>query len=183
MWPHLTVASGVRFAACVGLDHELLSNAGIDPSTIKALFLISCPLGIREEDFFGALAKRRWIGALARLMYRKVVMKNLRPMVGSLKEATKKTIRRDAEDASPLGWLSEKMKEKSSSSPFVHYSYAAEKDFFICRPHIKSLTDILGEENVQVLEMPVLGHFESHFPLADPTCEWHDAFRKTVSSL
>lgn len=111
-------------------------------------------------------------------------------MVGSLKandhdelKATKKTIRRDAEDASPLGWLSERMKENSASSPFVHYSYAAEKDFFICRPHVKSLTNILGEENVQVLEIPVLGHFESHFSLADPTCEWHDAFRKTVSSL
>ena len=65
----------------------------------------------------------------------------------------------------------------------LHYSYAAEKDFFICRPHVKSLTNILGEENVQVLEMPVVGHFESHFSLADPTCEWHDAFRKTVSSL
>ena len=96
---------------------------------------------------------------------------------------TKETIRRDAEDASPLGWLSERMKENSSSSPLVHYSYAAEKDFFICRPHVKSLTNILGEENVQVLEIPVLGHFESHFSLADPTCEWHDAFRKTVSSL
>ncbi len=189
-------SAGGHLAACVGLDAELLSNAGIDPSIIKALFLISCPLGIREEDFFGALAKRKWIwrtigGPLARFIYKRVNLKFLRPMVGSLREsdngeavATKESIRNDAEDASPLGWLVDRTKSDSSLSfPLVHYSYAKEKDFFICPPHASSLANVLGEGSVQVLEMPVVGHFESHFSLADPTCEWHDAFRKTIASL
>ena len=189
-------SAGGHLAACVGLDAELLSNAGIDPSIIKALFLISCPLGIREEDFFGALAKRRWLwrtvgGPLARFIYKRVNLKFLRPMVGSLREsdngqavATKASIRNDAEDASPLGWLVDLTNGDSSMSfSLVHYSYAKEKDFFICPPHASSLANILGESNVQVLEMPVVGHFESHFSLADPTCEWHEAFRKTMASL
>ena len=183
-------SAGGHLAACIGLDAELLSSAGIDPSIIKALFLISCPLGIRVEDFFSKLAKRRWlwktVGApLARLLYKRI-QKVLRPMVGSKRAnefdetvATKESILRDAEDASPLCWPSERL----NSSPSVHYSYAGEKDFFICAPHADSLATILGKEKVQIMEMPVVGHLESHFALADPTCEWHDAFKKTVSSL
>ena len=194
-------SAGGHLAACVGLDAELLSSAGIDPSVIKALFLISCPLGIREEDFFGKLAKRRWLwktvgGPIARFIYKRGVLKALRPVVGSYRAsgidevvATKESIRRDAEDASPLGWLPKRLalreKDDSSpkSSPLVHISYASEKDFFICGPHANSLINILGKETVDVLEIPVVGHLESHFALADPTCEWHDAFRKTLSSL
>ncbi len=189
-------SAGGHLAACVGLDAELLLNADIDPSIIKALFLISSPLGIREEDFFGALAKRRWLwktigGSLARFIYKRVNLKFLRPVVGSLRvtddekvAATKESIRRDAEDASPLGWLAERSDGDSSITfPLVHYSYAKEKDFFICPPHASSLANILGEGRVQVLEMPVAGHFESHFSLANSTCEWHDAFRKTMTSL
>jgi len=52
-------SAGGHLAACVGLDQELLSSAGIDPSIIKALFLISCPLGIREEDFFWCAGKAK----------------------------------------------------------------------------------------------------------------------------
>eukprot|EP00554_Chaetoceros_debilis_P015731 CAMPEP_0194114278 /NCGR_PEP_ID=MMETSP0150-20130528/19621_1 /TAXON_ID=122233 /ORGANISM="Chaetoceros debilis, Strain MM31A-1" /LENGTH=148 /DNA_ID=CAMNT_0038804427 /DNA_START=24 /DNA_END=473 /DNA_ORIENTATION=+ len=70
------------------------------------------------------------------------------------------------------------------AQPFVHYSYATKKDFPICRPHSKSLADILGTENVEILEMAgVEGHFDSHFALADPTSEWHDALTKTLSSI
>jgi len=196
-------SAGGHLAACVGLDAELLSSAGIDPSVVKALFLISCPLGIRAEDFFGSLAKRRWLwrtvaGPLARFLYKRVIVKVLRPVVGSARTkdnvgvvTTQESIRRDAEDASPLGWLSERSRSRdedkslssSSSSPLVHYSYATQKDFAICRPHSKSLASILGKDLVQVLELPVEGHFESHFALADPNSEWHDVFRKTVSAI
>eukprot|EP00531_Pseudo-nitzschia_arenysensis_P002255 CAMPEP_0116115924 /NCGR_PEP_ID=MMETSP0329-20121206/763_1 /TAXON_ID=697910 /ORGANISM="Pseudo-nitzschia arenysensis, Strain B593" /LENGTH=308 /DNA_ID=CAMNT_0003609383 /DNA_START=254 /DNA_END=1177 /DNA_ORIENTATION=- len=181
-------SAGGHLASVVGLDAELLSSNGVDPSVIKALFLLSCPLGVRAEDLFGKLAKRRWIwktvgGPIARFLYKRVVPKILRPVLGTPRPeiagevpATKESIRRDAEDASPLSWPLERL----NSSPSVYYSYAGKEDFFVCAPHANSLANILGKDRVQILEMPVVGHLESHFALADPACEWHDAFRKTV---
>ena len=107
-------------------------------------------------------------GFLARFIYKRVNLKFLRPVVGSLRAT-------DNEEGHS--------NKRVNTSPLVHYSYAKEKDFFICPPHASSLANILGEGSVQVLEMFVVGHFESHFSLANSTCEWHDVFRKTMSSL
>lgn len=191
-------SAGGHLAACVGLDRDLLETAGLDPQIVKALFLISCPLGIRAEDFFPSLSKRRWLwrfmGPMARLLYRRSVLKFLRPVVGYAEEGEEKTTKESmhsvAEDASPLFWLAASRDnykkegvQQQVSLPFVHYSYAMKKDFPICRPQGKSLTDILGRNKVEVFELPVEGHFESHFSLDDPSCEWHDSLRKTLSSI
>jgi len=191
-------SAGGHLAACVGLDRELLEGAGLDPDVVRALFLISCPLGIRAEDFFSSLSKRKWlwkvVGPAAKFLYKRAFLKFLKPVVGSAGkgegQTTRASVRRAAEDASPLfrlAVLREKDKRNGGrqqlSYPFVHYSYAAEKDFPICRPHAQSLSDVLGEDNVEVLEMPVEGHFESHFSLDDPSNEWHDALQKTLSSM
>jgi len=186
-------SAGGHLAACVGLNEKLLTEEGIDPKIIQALFLVSCPLGVCAEDFFPALSKNKWrwwvFGPFARALYKRSLLKFLRPVVGSHKdgESTKETIRRFAEDASPLFWLDQL---KAHPVPFVHYSYATKKDFPICRQHSKSLVKILddGDEgsnsnNIEILEMlEVEGHFDSHFSLADSTSEWHDALTKIISS-
>jgi len=200
-------SAGGHLAACVGLDRELLETPvdgrAIDPDIVKALFLISCPLGVRAEDFFPP-KRPKWLwritlGPVTRFLYRRSILKFLRPVVGDCSKGTGpgKNSRKQTEEyaraASPLYWLAERKTKRSSvkqplppppSQPFVHYSYATKKDFPICRPHSKSLADILGTENVEILEMAgVEGHFDSHFALADPTSEWHDALTKTLSSI
>jgi len=82
-------SAGGHLAACVGLNEKLLTNNGIDRKAIHALFLVSCPLGIRPEDFFSGLSKRKWlwrlVGPVAKALYKRSIVKVLRPVVGSRK--------------------------------------------------------------------------------------------------
>ena len=81
-------SAGGHLAACVGFDPQR------QQSNIKALFLISCPLGVRCEDWF--FPRRRWLfrltSPLARFIYNKTILKFLRPLVGERQEKGKSTL-------------------------------------------------------------------------------------------
>eukprot|EP00553_Chaetoceros_curvisetus_P015588 CAMPEP_0204651302 /NCGR_PEP_ID=MMETSP0718-20130828/13009_1 /ASSEMBLY_ACC=CAM_ASM_000674 /TAXON_ID=230516 /ORGANISM="Chaetoceros curvisetus" /LENGTH=349 /DNA_ID=CAMNT_0051674993 /DNA_START=71 /DNA_END=1117 /DNA_ORIENTATION=+ len=150
-------SAGGHLAACVGLDPPLLKSSGLDPNVIKALFLISCPLGIRAEDFFLALSKRKWLwkisGPIAKLLYRRVVLKVLRPVVGNASDTDMASMLNAANDASPLCRVKELQKQGldvDQEIPSVHYFYANQKDFPICHPQVKELRYILTDSKVQV---------------------------------
>jgi len=186
-------SAGGHLAACIGLDPLHLRSHGVDPNIIKGLFLVSCPLGICAQDFFVPWSKRRWtwfvLGPVARLIYRRAFLKVLRPVVGSRESSSLESINQIAEDASPLFRVAsstyvEEEDFLSQMPPLVHFSFATKKDFPICRPQAESLKGALhGRAQVEILEMPVDGHFESHFALNDASCEWNLALRKHLSSL
>lgn len=174
-------SAGGHLAASVGLNVGLLRDNGLDSRSIRGLFLISAPLGIRAQDFLPQLWKRRLTRPLASLLYRVFVRKVLRPVVGSRNDNHYDPVLA-ANQASPLAVLESTNTESNMNDiPFVHYTYAAKGDFPICRSHLERLEILLGPDKVQSLELPVENHFDTQFALADPACEWYKPLHKSLS--
>ena len=173
-------SAGGHYAATLGLDPPLLREAGIDPASVKALFLVSCPVGLRAEDF----APKRWLWRLyfgrplIKRLYNKVISRNLATIVGTPPDPAL------AAEASPL--LSMRTAAPAELPPLVHVTYGGGKDFPFCKPQARRLqveAARLGEEGprVEVLELPEASHFDTHFELADGASEWHAALRRVLA--
>jgi acetyl esterase/lipase len=171
-------SAGGHLASCLGLNPSLLTAAGIDPLAIKALFLVSCPVGLRAEDF----APARWLWRfrvgrpLVRALYRKVAP-NLRAVIGDPADAA------TAAEASAL--VSVLAAEPESLPPLVHLMYGGKGDFPFCRPQAAQLQRLLtqsqGGPRVEVLELAGAGHFQTHYELADEGSAWHAALRDVLN--
>ena len=170
-------SAGGHLAACIGLNPPLLVAAGIEPSAIRALFLVSCPVGIRAEDFAPARwLWRWWVGRpIVRALYRRVAP-NLRAVIGAPPDAA------TAADASVLATLVES--DPAALPPFVHVTYGGKGDFPFCRPQARRLQHLLSRPGsrtrVELLELPAASHFETHYELADGSSAWHTALRATL---
>merc|ERR1719253_1701465 len=81
-------SAGGHLAAAVGLNQELLESKEIDPQSIKALFLISSPLGVRPDDLFMNFHKRLWWKVLRRpinFLFHRIKPSFLEPIIGTKK--------------------------------------------------------------------------------------------------
>ena len=170
-------SAGGHLASCLGLNPPLLRDAGIDPAAIRALFLVSCPVGIRAEDF----APRHWLWTLwigrpfIRALYSKVAP-NLRAVIGAPpNEAT-------ATEASALA--SVLTADPATLPPVVHITYGVQGDFPFCKPQARRLQRILqqlpGGPRVDILEVAGAGHFDTHYELADGSSAWYSALREVL---
>jgi acetyl esterase/lipase len=177
-------SAGGHYASCLGLNPSLLQAAGLDATAIKALFLVSCPLGLRAEDF--ALNRwlwRLWLGRpLVWLLYSKVAP-NLRAVVGAPPDP------RTAADASAL--VSVLDADLASLPPYVHITYGLKGDFPFCGPQARRLRKLLARRGansaagpkLDVLELAGAGHFDTHYAAADSESEWSAALRRTLSEM
>ena len=175
-------SAGAHLAACLGLDPPLLRSAGVAPSAIKALFLVSGPVGLRAQDFAPAhWLWRFWVGRpLIWWLYRKGVSPNLRAVVGSPPEPTAVLA------ASPLARLAEQ--DPAELPGLVHITYGGKRDFPFCKPQARRLRaelERLGRSatsapRVEVLEMSECDHFGTHWALAEPGSEWIAALQSAL---
>ena len=188
---HIVLAghsAGGHLAACVGFLRADSNNQNHTAlKAIRALFLISAPLGLRARDFLPQLWKFPPLRPVASLLYRISIVKFLRPLVGDGKASSVKRTQIAAQ-ASPLAMLEDlATADKSGNGDVasqlhtVHYMYTAKGDFPICKAHLARLRTLLGENRVQGLVLPVETHFDTHYSLADPNCEWYIALREALS--
>ena len=135
-------SAGGHYAATLGLDPPLLREAGIDPASVKALFLVSCPVGLRAEDF----APKRWLWRLyfgrplIKRLYNKVISRNLATIVGT-----------PPDPALAAGFAAARHEAAAPAElpPLVHVTYGGGKDFPFCKPQARRLqfeAARLGEE-------------------------------------
>ena len=171
-------SAGAHLAACLGLDPPLLRAAGVPPSAIKALFLVSGPVGLRAQDF----APKRWLWRfwvgrpLISWLYRKVAP-NLRAVVGAPVDPAAVLA------ASPLARLTEQ--DPAALPALVHVAYGGKGDFPFCKPQAMRLEAELsrlegGGPRVEVLELEECDHFGTHWALADTEGPWCAALREVL---
>jgi len=178
-------SAGGHLASCLALNPRLLVEAGLRPEAIKACFLVSCPLGLRAEDFapkrwLWRLWIARWIGRpLVRKLYARVAPQ-LRAVIGSPPDAAA------AAEASVLVSVCEA--DPAALPALVHLSYGLQGDFPFCRPQARRLQALLealppGGPHVEILELADAGHFDTHYELADGSSEWHAALRRCLAEI
>jgi arylformamidase len=176
-------SAGGHYAACLGLNPPLLRAAGLSPEAVRALFLVSCPVGLRARDF----APKRWLWRLwvgrplVTRLYNKVIARNLAPVVGAPPdEAT-------AAEASPL--LSMRAAAPAELPPLVHVTFGGKGDFPFCGPQARLLQAEArrmrsdGGPRVELLVLPEASHFDTHYEMADGGSEWHAALRRVLADL
>ena len=176
-------SAGAHLSACLGLDPPLLRAAGVPPSAVKALFLVSGPVGLRAQDF----APRRWLWRfwvgrpLINWLYRKVAP-NLRAVVDAPVDPAAVLA------ASPLARLAEQ--DPAALPPLVHVAYGGKGDFPFCKPQAMRLQAELGRlgadgsgPRVEVLELEGCDHFGTHWALADMDGPWCAALREVLRDI
>eukprot|EP00592_Proboscia_alata_P002757 CAMPEP_0194372444 /NCGR_PEP_ID=MMETSP0174-20130528/20810_1 /TAXON_ID=216777 /ORGANISM="Proboscia alata, Strain PI-D3" /LENGTH=365 /DNA_ID=CAMNT_0039150985 /DNA_START=156 /DNA_END=1253 /DNA_ORIENTATION=- len=177
-------SAGGHLAAAVGLDPDLLLSRGIEPRCIKALFLVSCPLGVQIRDWFVPKnffdrIKEPFVRFFDR-SFRKRMIPMLRPVVGIDEGDNMQAIIATLKEASPLATLKRMNHKTKQKLPYVHYTYASEGDFGTCGIHARRLKRLLPKGRSEVMVLPVTGHLESHFCMQDSKCEWYAALARVL---
>lgn len=165
-------SAGAHLAACLGLDPPLLRAAGVPAEAVKALFLVSGPVGLRAQDFAPRYwLWRFWLGRpLIRWLYSKVAP-NLRAVVGAPPDPATVLA------ASPLARLAGQ--EASALPALVHVTYGGGGDFPFCKPQatrlraeLESLRAGSSGPHVEILELGECDHFGTHWALAEEDGAW-----------
>lgn len=176
-------SAGGHLAASVCLNQQFLESSGFDSQSIKALFLISSPLGVRPDDIFMMFHKRLWWKMFRRpinFLFHRWKPSFLQPFTGEGGKANE--FRTTLQDASPLYAASTNI-ENTCFPQYIHVTYASKKDFPFCAMHAKELERQLNQKTIEILELPVEGHFETHFSLDDASSDWYTSFRKIISKI
>lgn len=181
-------SAGGHLAACLGLDPQLLRGAGVPPDTIKALFLLSCPLGLQAQHFAPRWLWRLWLTRpLLCLLHRGSIEKQLRAVVGY--SASPEARDAAAAEASPLA-SAEAGTESRELPPLIHISWGGDGDFPICKPQARRLREALARTKDDdrpprfvLRQLAEADHFETHYELADPGSDWHKELRAALSEL
>jgi len=173
-------SAGGHLTACA------FCNKNIDPS-IKAVFPISGPLGLRPKDWITESSgvkswfHNRWIELFGfRKNRRKQVDALLRPIIG--KDATSKQKNMWIQQASPLAQLEKLSRKERSRLPFFHFSYASKGDFPMLSMQAKKLKRLL-RDRAKILVLSVNSHLDSHFCLKDKDCQWYEDLSQFIDSM
>lgn len=171
-------SAGAHLSGCVGLCTK---------TSIKGLFLISGPLGLRPKDWVPESSGiRSWLHNKKIKLFgfsksrKQQIDMLLRPIIGI--ESSTKQKKLWIEEASPLANIEKINKKERSRLPFVHYSYASKGDFPMLPFQAKKLKRLLGD-NAEILALPVDEHLESHFCLKEKDCQWYDALSNFLDSI
>ena len=179
-------SAGGHIAAAVGLQPGRLRAAGLPPSALRALLLLSCPLGVRPCDFRPVPYER--------------MLPSLRAVIDSdgMPSGDASRLVAAAAKASPLVCAADALAcgDAAEWPHFIHYAFGTGGDFPLCEPHAEALRRLLedaharhpeanerggGDDRIRgrrpglrLLRMAGLDHFGTHTSLAQPAAEWYD---------
>ena len=179
-------SAGGHLASCLGLAPALLRSRGLDPSAIRALFVVSGPLGLRAKD----LSPFRWMWRfwltrpLIWLLFALLDRANiLLPVLG--RPANRET----AVESSALASL--ETAEAEDLPPHVHFTYGTNEDEqLLQRAQARELQRIVASRpalakrvRIEVLECKGAGHFDTHWQAADGSSAWTQAMRRATHAI